>query len=366
MHARQSFDEKILNLCRPLVALNKWDEAVSLLEQVIARGSIHPEALRLLARGYRNQGRIHDELATLRAFCSAYPGSCDEAFELCRLLVGSDRQREALDLAVEQIYAARDKAECGRLLELVETLMQPDLPVVMPDFLGIGAQKAATSWLHSMLELHPDVFVPPCKEMHHFDSVLASRMDTYSHMFRSRNEQSKGEITPAYSALEETDVKRIHGYRSDLKILFVLRNPVERAWSHARMNLATQRGREPQDVPLEEYLEHFRSEASLRRGDYPSILDRWETYFGAGQMLVLFHEDIVRKPREVLSTVFHHLGLRDDLPGVSFPVDSRIHQGQSFDLPPEGRAVLEGLYAQSLKKLAARYGDRVSGWLPRK
>lgn len=360
--SRQSFDDKILALCGPLVQAGKWGEAVSLLEQVVLRGGSHPQVLRLLGRGYEEQGRNGDALAAYKALCSAYPGDCETASRYCSLLIRAGKVGQAARVGVEQLYASGKGTECTGLLRILERIVPRDGAVEMPEFLGIGAMKAATSWLHVALSLHPEVFVPEVKELHHFDSVLAPRMHLYSEMFRGRSENSRGEITPGYSTLNDSAVRRIHELRPDLRILFLLRNPVDRAWSHARMNLATQQGRAPEAVSVSEYMEHFHSDASMKRGDYPAILRRWENTFGPRQMFIGFHEDVLHRPHELLKDIFRFLGVRDDLPPHLFPLDRKVHEGRSFDMPAECRDVLDRLYAPILEELHERFGEKVRLW----
>ena len=158
------------------------------------------------------------------------------------------------------------------------------------DFLGIGAHKAATTWLFSNLQKHPAIWLPPRKELHYFDrspifpspSHLASKhiinrlfgREKYNKRFRKRfnNElksaikskdweitrwtlryflgtynddwylslfnpgdgKLKGEITPSYSILNLKEVQHIRALFPELKIILILINPIERAWSHLR------------------------------------------------------------------------------------------------------------------------------------
>ena len=108
-----------------------------------------------------------------------------------------------------------------------------------PDFLGIGAQKAGTTWLYENLRRHPQMYLPNTKEIHYFDWYFYKSIHWYcKHFMAVEKNKLKGEITPCYSTLSENKIKLIHKINPQLKIILILRNPIERAWSQAVMNLA--------------------------------------------------------------------------------------------------------------------------------
>ncbi|WP_227268737.1 sulfotransferase domain-containing protein [Roseobacter weihaiensis] len=100
------------------------------------------------------------------------------------------------------------------------------------DFIGVGAARSGTSWLHEALRAHPDVFVPTQKELHHFDkdSKYARGKEIYENNFPKGKEKTRGEITPRYM-LYRKSLERIHEYYSDIKIFAVLRDLTYRAIS---------------------------------------------------------------------------------------------------------------------------------------
>ena len=142
-----------------------------------------------------------------------------------------------------------------------------------PDFLCIGAQKAGTTWLYSMLSQNESVFLPPIKEIHFLDYIYVanhrhwvgaafdkrakalSRKPEFRKYFRGLQMADRttdawyaavfnhpkaagritGEITPAYSMLPAGGIRRAHAINPELKILFIIRDPVERALSQLRM-----------------------------------------------------------------------------------------------------------------------------------
>ena len=143
----------------------------------------------------------------------------------------------------------------------------------MLDFLGIGAQKAGTTWLYEMLCQHPQLAFPGGKEMHFWDAGRSRGLEWYRSCFNV-GEKKNGEITPAYAMLPVETIREIHALNPALRVIYILRNPIDRAWSSARMAL------ERAEMTLAEasdqwFVDHFLSQGSLRRGDYESCIRHW-------------------------------------------------------------------------------------------
>lgn len=111
-----------------------------------------------------------------------------------------------------------------------------------PSFFVVGAQKAGTTALHHYLARHPDIFLPTVKETHFFDDGhgeyrlgVEHYLDTY---FRADAPRAiAGEVDPEYLFFPEA-AARIAGHFPDAKLIFVLRDPVARAYSHYQMTLS--------------------------------------------------------------------------------------------------------------------------------
>ena len=107
-----------------------------------------------------------------------------------------------------------------------------------PDFLCIGAQKSGTTWLHRVLMGHPDIYLPPQKEVHYFNSHYRRHsLAWYSAQFETGRGKSCGDITPAYGVLDESKVRYMKTLMPRAKIILILRDPIDRAWSAANMHL---------------------------------------------------------------------------------------------------------------------------------
>lgn len=232
----------------------------------------------------------------------------------------------------------------------------------LPDFLGIGAQKAGTSWVYENLRHHPDVYMPERKELHYFDWNFSSRLESYCSKFAAHLEKMAGEITPGYSVLPLERIAFIHKIMPNVRLFFLMRNPIDRAWSQAIMNLVVHRGRRYQEVEEWEFYAHFKSEASQSRGDYEQILKNWLGVFPREQLYIGFFEEIAARPKELLSGIFAHIGISTPLNWHSLPYNQIIHKGAEAAMPEKFREALELLYRPKIEKLNQKFGQSTAGW----
>ncbi len=240
----------------------------------------------------------------------------------------------------------------------------------MPSFLGIGAQKAGTSWLCHWLARHPQIRFPEGKEVHFWDRDHLDELQWY----RSKVDPPTapgirtGEITPAYAILSAERIREIHGFYPELRLIYLVRNPIERAWSAALM--ALQRA----ELGIEEasdewFIDHFRSGRSRRHGDYAANIRTWESVFPKGQLLILRYDWIKSRPRELLERVANHL----DIDGGFFSAfsDEELNQrvfpkgvpaSHGHRLRPSLRPILVGLYLEPIRRLEALLNQSL-GWV---
>lgn len=212
-----------------------------------------------------------------------------------------------------------------------------------PGFLGIGAQKAGTTWLYAQLVRHPDI-VMPAKEVHFWDVWRHRGLGWYASLFPHKD-KVQGEITPSYAFLPIERIREVHAMNPNLRILFIKRDPKERAWSHALMELARQ-GRKVETTPDAWFVKHFRSEISRRRGDYAACLAQWREVFPAEQLLVLEYHDIAQDPRKLLERCARHIGVDPVFFRTLSEETLKERIFASDDIPPRSslRRALEKLY----------------------
>lgn len=231
----------------------------------------------------------------------------------------------------------------------------------MLKFLGIGAQKAGTTWLYAQLAKHPQVGFPKGKELHFWNQPAGRDVAAYLAGFGDPL-RCEGEITPAYALLPEEVIRQIRQVAPDLRLFFVMRNPVDRAWSSALM--ALQRAElSAGEVSEQWFMEHFRSAGSLGRGDYAECIRRWRRVFPPEQLLLLRYDDIVSRPEQLLHRCCQHLGVA--APGADMLAACRqaVFAGPQVPIPPQLRAKLVELYRAPVTALEGLLDEDFGAWL---
>jgi hypothetical protein len=231
-------------------------------------------------------------------------------------------------------------------------------------FLGIGAQKAGTTWLYEQLRRHPALSFPRDKEAHFWNFPhTADEVVAYLAAFGGEGVVA-GEITPAYAILPVATIREIQDQAPALRLIYLLRNPIERAWSAARMD-CQRAGLAVTEATAAWFSDHFHSAESRMRGDYAACLRHWLGVFPAEQLLVLRFEQILSEPEALLDRCFAHLGV----PGLC-PADlraagcrDRVFAGVDLPLPPALLAELRALYATPIRQLASEFDLDLSTWL---
>jgi hypothetical protein len=212
--------------------------------------------------------------------------------------------------------------------------------VALPNFLVIGAQKAGTTALYHYLNQHPQVYMCPVKEPHFFTyeggdlkfsgegrgyAAPVTRIEDYSELFRgAAGETAVGEASTSYIYFERA-IERIRRYVPDAKLIAVLRDPAERAYSNYLH--CVRGGREP----LESFEQALQAEETRirdnwgpiwhyrQKGFYYGQLKRYFEAFGRDQVKVyLYEEDLKGDPLGMLQDIFRYLGVDDAfVPDVS-------------------------------------------------
>lgn len=188
------------------------------------------------------------------------------------------------------------------------------------DFLVIGAQKCGTTSLWRGLESHPEVRVPSDKERPFFEteSGYQQGLERYlATVFPDASPTERlGVVAPQLMAPEagllDKVVRRIHRTCPDVKLIALLRDPIDRAISYSRW--ATRRGVLSQDADqLAERLSRKHGSLSevpfVRAGMYGAILNRFLEFFPQEQLLVQFSEHLSADPVTVYSAVFEFIGV---------------------------------------------------------
>jgi Sulfotransferase family len=285
----------------------------------------------------------------------------------------------------------------------------------LPTFLGIGAPRAGTTWLHANLRKHPEIWLTPVKEVHYFDTRHRKRRRNnfyrrhlrkrarrylrrttygerwrngtllselawdvhffvpprtnrwYQRIFRPDRGQIGGEITPAYSILGPDVVREIHEINPELRVIYMLRDPIERSWSSAISELARRRGRSPERITEKQLLRHFERTAHVLRTDYLRTVDTWETVFGRDQMFVGFLDEVREAPADLLLRLYRFLRVSDSREHIPPDLTRKVNSSREYStaIPERVRIHLAEIYLPQLHDLSERFGEPATGWLRR-
>lgn len=201
----------------------------------------------------------------------------------------------------------------------------------LPDFLCIGTQKGGTTSLHHWLSNHPKVFMPKCKEIHYFDLNAEKNTEWYSAYFQeAKPDQYCGETTPFY-LFHPDAASRIYSILPNVKIIAMLRDPVERTLSqifHARKrgyeNLNPEEALEAEKSRLEKGdIYSLQKHSYVSRSRYIEQLDRYETKFSKKQMLVIKSEDFFTNSEKCRLQIQEFLGLKSYLSAKTISHENR-------------------------------------------
>jgi Sulfotransferase domain len=180
----------------------------------------------------------------------------------------------------------------------------------LPTFLGIGAPRAGTTWLNTVLASHPDVYVPTLRdEVRFFDQHYERGLGWYESLFCPPEEaegyRAIGEISPQYLECEECP-QRIFAALPDVQLIVILRHPVNRAYS--------QYGFFVQRRNFQGSFEEFTAARprSLERGFYGRYLRRYLRCFDRSRLLALVFESAFGDIEKTKCTIADFLGIDVD------------------------------------------------------
>jgi len=290
----------------------------------------------------------------------------------------------------------------------------------LPDFLGIGAQRSGTTWLTGNLRQHPEIWMPPRKEIHYFDRALSYPTPSflasssifvkvlgrgkhgrqwrealrdqirkgltkqpnwreiswhirfffgqyndgwYASLFKEAQGKVTGEITPSYSVLEPKDIKHIKEIMPEVRIIYIIRNPIDRVWSAIRYRKWKRKTERPLDsLFLDDLKRMVEREGISLRGEYVKIINNWSGYFPEEQFFICFFDDIVENPRQLLSRIFEFLGVNASDEHITRLAFKKANPSPQKEMPPELGLYLANKYYSQIKTLSEVLGGHANQW----
>jgi hypothetical protein len=272
-----------------------------------------------------------------------------------------------------------------------------------PQFIGIGLGKCGTTWLHEQLAAHPEVWVPPVKELNWFNV----RGDNHFRMLHSRhpfhrnwrawvakwmlhagyihrpatgwwymrylfgrrsiswyrslfpnNGLVRGEISPAYCYLAPEEVAFFARQLPDTKLIYLIRNPVDWVWSIVKWEYLKLQGRDNFNNNYLPYLKKRLANKEFRnRMAHSQNIDHWLEYYPEEQLFIGFFDQIKNDPVSLLADVAAFLGIETD--GFSTEKAAQVANlnvaGAGYSIPDEVRDLLQTDLGEELQSLAERF-----------
>jgi hypothetical protein len=291
------------------------------------------------------------------------------------------------------------------------------MPTSRPTFLGIGAPKAGTTWLWSQLNKHPDIWLAPAKEVHFFDRSPSypspNRLSTpslkarllgsqpwerpqvawgtgavlynllrgqfkraawwrqwtfgyydeawYRALFsQAAPHQACGEITPAYAILDVADIERIRAVNPEMRLIYLIRDPIERAWSGVRFSASLDRS-SIDDDSTDAWIARLKSPLMQLRGDYERTLENYLQVFEPSQILIGFYDAISKDPKGLIDAVTGFLGV-PEFPANVVDHRTRVNASPERNIPKPIMEFLLAEYGPLTERLAERLGSYAIDW----
>jgi hypothetical protein len=263
--------------------------------------------------------------------------------------------------------------------------------------LCIGAPKSGTTWLYYNLKNHPGIWTLPYKSTQYFSGnsknvryrklrrhwkIILKNLNVsnlfwhlnfflnpfignrwFLSLFKPAKYLPCIDISPSYCALNLKNVQRVRDVLGESsKVIFIMRNPIERSWSHAKMSLIRNKKLKPQDIEIEDYFDFFESTKQIDRTSYSKTIQHWEDQYGKDKLLILFFDQIEQDPFSMLNEICNFLNLEYSSTYFKESAERNVFKGVEFEMPVNVRNYLEEKYRKEIEKIQLKYGSFSMNW----
>jgi tetratricopeptide (TPR) repeat protein len=244
-----------------------------------------------------------------------YPNLSDALANLAELLTQENKMSEAIALSRQAVY--------HKTISHNPDLAQVDWQFKKekaPDFIIIGAGKSGTTSLYKYLGYHPQILLSNKKELRFFDKNFTLGYEWYLAQFPTITDQSQwltGEASPSYLFMPHV-AQRLKDFAPNIKLIVMLRNPVERSISDYYQNQKTGCNNQTLEQAIATEIQRIKqqTEVELSYGSgilsqslYYYKLKRWLKIFPKSQLLIIKSEVFFANPGKSMEQVFDFLGL---------------------------------------------------------
>lgn len=281
-----------------------------------------------------------------------------------------------------------------------------------PKFICMGAQKAGTTWLYQQLKNNREFAMPLVKEIHYFDrsekypsgdwlskrnrlnrlvhkpwwryiyrnlisDLRRAKLNElswyckyifgehtnqwYMSLFSNSEGLISGDITPSYSFLESQDLQAMRQLVGEIKLVYLIRNPIERAWSMVRM-ICDAGHTEIEISQLERIIELIDSPGQEMRSNYLTTIAAYRKVFPQGSLLLGFYDAIERDPITLLDGILKHLGAKSKSISSNL-ANTRFNVSTYSRMPDSIYRHLCEKYRNEIELLAENYGNYCTDWI---
>ena len=315
----------------------------------------------------KDAGRLDDAIRIFQRHIQEFPERSAPYINFGEALVHRDRIPEAI---APYQQGLRQKLTQSHPNYPIDTW--DDQTVFGPNFLILGAQKAGTSSLFKYAIQHPQIIPPLRKELEFWSLRINRGLDWYLSQFPAippgDTTYLSGEACPGYLD-HDASAARLLTQFPEIKLIVILRNPVERAYSHYNHWRRRQQETRDFETAIQDQLDRLTSGGQgaipeqqlwnsphnyLARGVYVVFLKHWMSIFPRDRFLILSNEQLNHTPQTTLSQFFDFL----ELPDATIQADLRHNVGTYSPLSDTLRQRLEQFYAPYNQELETFLGQR--------
>lgn len=244
------------------------------------------------------------------------------------------------------------------------------------DFIVIGVQKAGTSALYHYLRQHPEIAMGDIKELHFFDNdkYFENKYVDYNtyhkHFVLGEENKRHGEITPSYIYWNKS-INRIQKYNPKIKLITILRNPIDRAYSHWNMSVIKNNESRPFLECIIDQIAQIISNihnqnfpnSYIERGLYYKQIERVLSNFPRHQTLFIKYEDFLKEQEKCVNQLISFLGIESNNETFNFSIKQIFKIDYSQKMSNQERKVLQTFYREDIKKVEMILGMDLRDWL---
>ena len=239
---------------------------------------------------------------------------------------------------------------------------------MLPNFLVLGAPRTGTTWLHAVLSHHPQILVPDTKEPDFLNRrILSESFSAYTTLFDPPAGEPprplRGDMSVNYSNLRAPVVREIARLLPGARLIYTLRQPVDRLWSNLKYTYGTFSGRVMHHAPIGRFLRACHCARFTRRNNYMEVMRIWSEAFGQDALHVDLFDQMEQDAPAYVRRVLEHLGADTDWSVPSELMNMRIHSTEALTMPDVFRWYVSSQWLESTRQLNDALGGQVTHWV---